>query len=106
MFNPEDEDLFRKELEGVKPLVQNRVSIRNSAQGPSEAQLARREAAITDLKRDENLLTTEYVEMVDPHDIIEYKRPGVQDARGMAPYEFVGFRGPDLPELRVLLTPQ
>ena len=79
MFNPEDEDLFRKELEGVKPLVQNRVSIRNSAQGPSEAQLARREAAITDLKRDENLLTTEYVEMVDPHDIIEYKRPGVQE---------------------------
>lgn len=79
MFNPEDEDLFRKELAGVKPLVQNRVSTRNSSQGPSEAQLARREAATTDLKRDENLLTTEYVEMVDPYDIIDYKRPGVQE---------------------------
>lgn len=79
MFNPEDEDLFRKELEGVKPLEQKRVSTRYSSQGPSEAQLARRQAATTDLKRDENLLTTEYVEMVDPHDIIEYKRPGVQE---------------------------
>lgn len=75
----DDQDLFKQELAGVKPLVQNRVSSRTDSQGPTEAQLARREAAASELARDENLLTTEYVEMVDPHDIIEFKRAGVQE---------------------------
>ncbi|MEE2729582.1 MAG: DNA endonuclease SmrA [Pseudomonadota bacterium] len=79
MFDPEDDDLFSKELEGVTPLVHNRVSTRPATDGPTESQLARREAASSHLRRDENLLTTEYVDMVDPHDIIEFKRPGVQE---------------------------
>ena len=84
MADLDDDALFKQELEGVKPLVQNRVPTRASGQdpvgrGPTEAQLARREAAASELKRDENLLTTEYVEMVGPHDILEYKRGGVQE---------------------------
>jgi DNA-nicking Smr family endonuclease len=75
----DDDDLFKKELQGVKPLVQDRVVTRKSGHQPTANQLARRHAAITEMSQDENLLTTEYVEMVDPYDIIEFKRPGVQE---------------------------
>jgi len=79
MPDVDDDDLFKQELEGVRPLVQDKVPLTKTSTTPTESQLARRQAAITDLKQDDNLLTTEYVEMVDPHDIIEFKRPGVQE---------------------------
>ncbi|MAR89316.1 MAG: DNA endonuclease SmrA [Pseudomonadota bacterium] len=80
MSDPDDDELLKEALAGVRPLTQDRVSRRQAGQsGPTPAQLARRQAAMRDLRQDENLLTTEYVEMVDPHDIIEFKRPGVQE---------------------------
>lgn len=79
MKDMDDDALFKQELAGVKPLAQNRASVRAPVSGPSEAQLARRASAESHVQKDENLLTTEYVEMVDPHDIIEFKRGGVQE---------------------------
>ncbi|MDX1692587.1 MAG: DNA endonuclease SmrA [Ketobacteraceae bacterium] len=75
----DDFDLFKKEMKGVKPIRRKRVADATLKQGPTEAQLARREAATREAGQDDNLLTTEYVEMVDPHDVLAFKRPGVQD---------------------------
>ncbi|MGC1511084.1 DNA endonuclease SmrA [Ketobacter sp.] len=84
MMEHNDDNLFQSEMEGVKPLqrAQDRISLRQrqrGSQSPTDAQLARREAAAQELQGDENLLTSEYVEMVGPHDILDYKRSGVQE---------------------------
>ncbi|NPU94423.1 MAG: DNA endonuclease SmrA [Gammaproteobacteria bacterium] len=78
-MNPEEDDLFQQEMAGVKPLPKKPVVVTPKPAEPTEAQLARREAAVADLKLDPNTLSTEYVEMVGPHDILEYKRNGVQE---------------------------
>lgn len=74
-----EEDLFRQEMSGVQPLEKKRVSLNVRPAEPTEAQLARRESASNHKPTDENLLTSEYVEMVDPHDILGFKRGGVQE---------------------------
>lgn len=80
MSDVEDDDLFKQEMEGVKPIqVVPPVVTHPSSSSPSDAQLARRRSATAALDQDENTLTSEYVEMVDPHDILEFKRPGVQE---------------------------
>jgi DNA-nicking Smr family endonuclease len=79
MAEKSEEDLFRQEMSGVKPLQKKTVALTRGPSSPSESQLARRQAAITDKETDENSLTSEYVEMVDPHDILEFKRSGVQE---------------------------
>lgn len=66
-------------MSGVKPITHNKVADTPKSQAPSEAQLARREAAVREGRQDPNILTTEYVEMVSPYDMLSYKRPGVQD---------------------------
>lgn len=76
---PDEDDLFEQEMAGVNPLPQTRVVVAPRNQPPSDAQLARREAAVADLPLDPNYLSTEYVEMVDPHDVLEYKANGVQE---------------------------
>lgn len=78
-MTPDEDDLFEQEMAGVKPIPQTKIiePPRNTA--PSEAQLARREAAVADAPFDPNHLSTEYVEMVDPHDVLEYKANGVQE---------------------------
>lgn len=75
----DDFDLFKKEMSGVKPISQKKVAVTPKQTSPTEAQLARREAAVRAKEKDENTLTTEYVEMVNPHDVLSFKRPGVQD---------------------------
>ncbi len=79
-MNPDEEDdLFQQEMAGVKPLPKKPVVIPPRPSAPTESQLARREAAVADIRLDPNTLSTEYVEMVNPHDILEYKRNGVQE---------------------------
>ena len=46
---------------------------------PSESQLAHRESAVGCAAKNPNVLTTEYVEPVEPHDPIAFKRDGVQE---------------------------
>lgn len=77
---PEDDfDLFKKEMEGVKPIERKRVVSTPKKYELSDAQLARREAAVREPGKDANILSTEYVDMVSPHDVLAYKRSGVQD---------------------------
>ncbi|MCG8312198.1 MAG: DNA endonuclease SmrA [Pseudomonadales bacterium] len=80
-MSEEEFNLFKQEMDGVKPIKQTKVGDVPSKQGPSDAQIARREAAVREHSGENNLLTmdAEYVEMVSPHDILEYKKPGVQD---------------------------
>lgn len=78
-MTPEDDDLFEQEMAGVKPIPQTRIIEPPRSTTPTEAQLARREAAVADTRLDPNHLSTEYVEMVDPHDVLEYKANGVQE---------------------------
>lgn len=78
-MTPEDDDLFEQEMAGVKPIPQTRIIEPPRSTTPTEAQLARREAAVADTPLDPNHLSIEYVEMVDPHDVLEYKANGVQE---------------------------
>ncbi len=78
-MKPEEDDLFQQEMAGVKPIPQTQVILPPKDTAPSAAQLARREAAVADMPLDPNHLSTEYVEMVDPHDVLEYKANGVQE---------------------------
>ncbi|HVK98733.1 MAG TPA: DNA endonuclease SmrA [Dongiaceae bacterium] len=79
MIPDEEDELFQQEMAGVKKQPQQPVVAAPKPSAPSDAQLARREAAVADLKLDPNHLSTEYVEMVGPHDILEFKRNGVQE---------------------------
>lgn len=75
----DDEDLFKQEMKGVTPIkVEKKVVSTKNEVDPKVSQ-ARREAATKKLETDSNHLTTEHVERVGPHDIIEYKRPGIQN---------------------------
>lgn len=70
--------LFLGELSGVAPIKQDKVALAPSSLEPTEAQLARRASAARAMLRDENHLTEEYVEMLDPDDLLSFQRPGVQ----------------------------
>lgn len=76
--NADATDLFLSELSGVAPIKQDKVVLAPAPLTPTEAQLARRESAARALLRDENHLTEEYVEMLDPDDVLSFQRPGVQ----------------------------
>ena len=78
-MKPEEDDLFEQEMAGVKPIPQTKVIESPRTGAPTEAQLARREAAVADVPLDPNHLSTEYIEMVDAHDVLEYKANGVQE---------------------------
>ncbi|MBL4866670.1 MAG: DNA endonuclease SmrA [Pseudomonadales bacterium] len=75
----DDFEQFKKETFDIDPLRQNRVQPRKVHHKPTGAQLARQKAASTDSKKDSNTLSTEYVDMIDPHDIIQFKKDGVQE---------------------------
>lgn len=79
------EDLFRQEMQGVKPIrTKEKVSLRKS--GVSQGDLSKANAAARRLaaeqeapKEDKNHLQTSDVQRVAPHDVLGYKRPGIQD---------------------------
>jgi len=73
-----DLDFFRKAMGDVKPLKQER-RVTLQAEKPSEAGLkARRLAAAEEAAKDNNFLSGEYIEPVDPMAVLEFKRPGIQ----------------------------
>lgn len=71
-------ELFRREMTGVTPLAGNDVADIRTAFTPTLAQQQRRQAAEQQLEEDINFLSTEYVELVEPLDIISFVRNGVQ----------------------------
>lgn len=74
----DDDDLFRQQMGGVKPIkADERVALRR-ADVSALAQQAAREAAISTVARDRNPLASDLLKPLDPHYILEYKRDGVQ----------------------------
>ena len=69
---------FFEEMSDVKPLAQtDKVALTNK-NTETLAQRLKREALIAEVEKDDNGLTVEKVEPIDPHDFIEYKQDGVQ----------------------------
>lgn len=75
----EDHEILAKELADVRPLPADAKRVPAAARtGPSAAQLARREAAVADPKHDPNVLTTREPPLRAPHEVLSYRRPGIQ----------------------------
>lgn len=80
MAKQDETDLFMQEMQGVKKLdTPAKVDLKRP-QKASDAQKARQQAAVTDqVKVDKNHLQHYDVPKVQPHDVLGYKRPGIQD---------------------------
>ena len=76
----ERDDAFLEEMAGVEPLqVRNKVALRKGDINLA-SQAARRKAAVTEVEtRDPNYLHTTDVKRIGPHDVVGFKRPGIQD---------------------------
>ena len=78
---PHDEDdLFQQEMQGVQPLqAKDKEDLRRGDIHKASVN-ARRLAATTETERkDPNHLRTSDVKRVGPHDVMGFKRPGIQD---------------------------
>jgi DNA-nicking Smr family endonuclease len=74
---PHDPSFFA-EMSDVKPLSQtDKVALTNKTT-ETLAQRLKREALIAEVEKDDNGLTVDKVEPINPHDFIEYKQDGVQ----------------------------
>lgn len=68
---------FREQMADVKPIDNNDVVPPKKAK-PTAAQEARRQAAERQLEDDINYLSMEFVDLVAPEDLVEFRRDGVQ----------------------------
>ena len=75
-----DEELFLASMGDVTPLAQDsKAELQRKKTEPTLAQLAKRQAAEQELEFDANYLPTEYVELLDPYDLLSFKKSGVQE---------------------------
>lgn len=73
-----DDNLFLQQMQDVKRIkVAEKVSLAATQLDKTNAE-KRRLAATTELEKDKNFLSGEYIEPVDPLAILEFKRDGVQ----------------------------
>lgn len=78
--NDPEEQLFLQEMQGVKPLqAKERVELRRDDISPDSVAARRLAAQKKPEEQDGNRLQTSEVNRVGPHDVIGYKRPGIQD---------------------------
>jgi Uncharacterized protein conserved in bacteria len=73
----DDFSLFAQEVEGVTPLKKDEVYL--AKKGAPVDYEARKLAAQVAAEADRNHLSHDYVLKVDPNDMLEYKKDGVQD---------------------------
>lgn len=78
MSQDDDLALFQQMMGDVKPLSQDTAEHKKQ-HTPTDAQIARREAAISLSEEDDDYLSLDHAPMVKPDDVIEFKRSGVQD---------------------------
>lgn len=74
-----DDDLFLQEMADVKPLETAVRTTQAKKRDNTNAEARRAAATEKVVKRDPNYLQTTEVERVGPHDILGFKRPGIQD---------------------------
>ncbi|ALP42841.1 hypothetical protein WL1483_3422 [Aeromonas schubertii] len=75
----DEHQLFMAEMSGVKPISSDRVQTPPTAHLPSDAQLARRDAAMGTQGCALDYLSMEAVDMLRPDDSVGFKRDGVQE---------------------------
>lgn len=78
MTQPSDWASFSQTMSDVKPIKQDKVISKAKHLNQQQKQLKQLNA-IKAQSEDENTLTTEFVEPVDPHDYLSFKRDGVQE---------------------------
>jgi len=79
-MSEDDFDFFKQEMTDVAPISQKtKVTATVSTANPSESQLARRASAEGKIVLNPNILSTDFVEPVDPLGVICFKRDGVQE---------------------------
>ncbi len=77
----DDNGIFLEEMSGVAPFKHNpRVALHRKNQGGKDSSLQhRRAAAVTGRPVDNNILSEEGIEPLDPWYVLEFKRPGIQN---------------------------
>ncbi|MGY6038228.1 DNA endonuclease SmrA [Aeromonas sp. AE23HZ002T15] len=77
---PHDDEysLFLQEVADVRPLHSDRIAPQGGDSAPTEAQLARRQAASAG-PLPQDMLSMEAIALLDPHEIVGFKRDGVQE---------------------------
>ncbi|MDA0149256.1 DNA endonuclease SmrA [Vibrio sp. LaRot3] len=78
MSQDDDFALFQQMMGDVKPIHNDTAELKKQHQ-VSDAQIAKREAAIWLTEDDPEYLSIDHAPMVKPEDIIEFKRDGVQE---------------------------
>lgn len=78
MSHDDELSLFLQEVADVRPMRSDNTLSLTGTSAPTEAQLARRQAATTEQLTLDHL-SMEAVEMLDPHAIVGFKRDGVQE---------------------------
>jgi DNA-nicking Smr family endonuclease len=73
-----DFDLFLSSMEDVTPISSDTIKPLSSSPHSSLAQQQKRQAAENTLSTDENYLSTESLELVEPFAILSFKKDGVQ----------------------------
>ncbi|WP_105259287.1 DNA endonuclease SmrA [Pseudoalteromonas sp. T1lg88] len=75
-----DSDLFAEFMGDVTPMAKpDTVSYFQRSSKPTLAQQEKRRAAEQAIQFDDNLLASEHVELLDPHDFLAFKKSGVQE---------------------------
>ncbi|MDB4837403.1 DNA endonuclease SmrA [Marinomonas sp.] len=77
MDEEDSADLFAQEVAGIKPLKTSEVYLGKKGQEVDFSE--RQRAALVAKESDRNHLSQDHVEKVQPNDVLEYKRSGVQD---------------------------
>lgn len=77
MSDEDEASLFAQEVAGIKPLKKSEVYLRKK--GPLVDFHVRKQAASIAQEADRNHLSHDFVEKVEPDDVLGYKRSGVQD---------------------------
>ncbi|PJG57971.1 DNA endonuclease SmrA [Aeromonas cavernicola] len=74
----DERSLFLDEVADVRPIRHDRIPLTGAKLAPTEAQLARRHAASAEWQTADHL-TMEPITLCDPHDLVGFKRDGVQE---------------------------
>lgn len=75
----DDFDLFQKEMQGVEPLANEEKVLLKQPADTSPGQQARRIAAVTEKRLDDNFLSSQEIQLLDPYEVLSFKRDGIQN---------------------------
>jgi DNA-nicking Smr family endonuclease len=74
-----DDDIFRQAMGNVRPIKSpERVTLERKSSEISPGIEQRRRDAVAQAADGSQVLTGDFLHLVDPHDILEFKRPGIQ----------------------------